>query len=37
VMEADGETRLYRRTPISGQRGHFDNSPVGYCGLAGRP
>jgi hypothetical protein len=28
-------TTLYRKTPTRG--GHFENAPLGYCGLAGQP
>lgn len=34
--EADGETPAYRTTRVKDSPGHFDNAPLGYCGLAGK-
>ncbi|MGI9502699.1 MAG: hypothetical protein ACR2RE_06560 [Geminicoccaceae bacterium] len=33
--EAQG-VPAYEAKPVAGAPGHFDNAPMGYCGLAGR-
>lgn len=36
IDETGKMNTAYRKTPIKDSPGHFDNAPLGYCGLAGK-